>query len=274
MMRKIRLLFTVVLMAAVTVVSGPAYAQNNPKVLRMATTVEPPILIDYFDSGAAFLPMRIFMQPQWAKLPDGTVVPTLIDELPSEQNGGLSLTADGKSVIKFKIADWAVWSDGQPIVADDFTLVFDVATDGISNLRASYRFIYGAKVESITQGATDKDVVITFAGPQPEWANAWIPPLPAHILWAPYAAALKDHKGMDTMVDYLRAPTVGNGPYVFAEWQPGQFVRFTRNPKYWKTPYFDEVVLSFYPDTNVIKQTAGQRWCGYIVFRHSVPASL
>jgi len=241
-------------MAALVVPGAAVHAQNNPKVFRIASTEEPPILIDYFDVGPAFLPMRIFMQPQWAKLPDGTVVPTLIDELPSEQNGGLSQTADGKSVIKFRIADWAVWSDGQPIVADDFKLVFDVATDGVSNLRASYRFIYGAKVESIAQGATDKDVVITFAGPQPEWANAWILPLPAHVLRAPYEALLKDHKGMDTMVDWLRAPTVGNGPYVFAEWQSGQFVRFTRNPKYWKTPYFDEVVVSFYPDANVLKQ--------------------
>ena len=253
-LRRINLLLTATMVAGLMLLGGTAHAQNNPKILRIASTVEPPILIDYFDSGAAFLPMRIFMQPQWAKLPDGTVVPTLIDELPSEQNGGISQNPDGKSVIKFRIADWAVWSDGQPIVADDFKLVFDVATDGLSNLRASYRFIYGAKVDSITQGATDKDVVITFAGPQPEWANAWIPPLPAHVLRAPYEAAVKDHKGMDTMTDYLRAPTVGNGPYVFAEWQPGQFVRFTRNPKYWKTPYFDEVVLSFYPDTNVVKQ--------------------
>src|ERR1700730_1625655 len=181
MLRRVNVLLTAAMLAALMFVGGTVQAQNNPKILRIASTEEPPILIDYFDVGPAFLPMGIFMQPQWAKLPDGKVAPTLIDELPSEQNGGLSQTADGKSVIKFRIADWAVWSDGQPIVADDFRLVFDVASDGVSNLRASYRFIYGAKVESITQGTTPKDVVITFAGPQPEWANAWILPLPAHV---------------------------------------------------------------------------------------------
>src|ERR1700716_409527 len=97
MRNNVRLLLGGMLIAALMLPGGAVRAQNNPKVLRFATTVEPPILIDYFDGGPAFLPMRIFMQPQWAKMMDGKVVPTLVDELPSEQNGGLSQTADGKS---------------------------------------------------------------------------------------------------------------------------------------------------------------------------------
>src|SRR5262249_15994289 len=226
---------------------------NNPKVLRIALTTEPPALLDYFDSGASYQVTRIYMQPQWGTLPDGSVKPILVDQLPTTENGGLSQTADGNTVIKFKIADWPVWSDGQAIVGDDFKFVYDVATDGVSNFLPAF-FVKGAKVISIAQGATDKDVVMTFGQPLPHWMNAGLAPLPAHVLRAPYEAALKNHKGMDTMVDYLRAPTVGDGPFVFAEWKPGQYVRFTRNTKYWKTPYFDEVVVSFYSDYHVIEQ--------------------
>lgn len=253
-MRKKRYLLIVVLVMAFMLVVGGVQAQSDPLVFRVAVTQEPGGLVDYFsDLGISWNMMRVYSQPQWGVAADGTVVPTLLDELPSVENGGLSQTDDGKTVIKFTIADWAVWSDGTPITAKDFILVFDVATDGVSNV-LSFRFVNSAVLDSITQGETEKDVVITYAGLQPDWTSASIVPLPDHILRAPYEAALAENKGMDTLVDYLRAPSVGNGPYVFGEWVSGSYIRFDRNPNYWKTPYFDQVVVSFYPDNNVIQQ--------------------
>jgi peptide/nickel transport system substrate-binding protein len=252
-MKRSRVLVVTVLIAVFALLIGGVQAQDA-NVFRFAVTQEPGVLIDYFsDLGISWSIMRVYAQPQWGTMPDGTVVGTLIDELPSTENGGLSQTEDGKTVVKFTIADWAVWSDGTPITAADFILVYDVATDGVSNV-LSFRFVNGATLDSVAQGATDKEVVITFAQSQPDWTSASIVPLPAHILREPYEAALTENKGMDTLVDYLRAPTVGNGPFVFAEWQSGSFIRFTRNENYWKTPYFDEVVISFYPDNNVIEQ--------------------
>ncbi|MBE0688602.1 MAG: hypothetical protein IH587_00595, partial [Anaerolineae bacterium] len=52
----------------------------------------------------------------------------------------------------------------------------------------------------------------------------------------------------------IRQPTVSNGPFVFAEWVTGSYIRFVQNPNYWKPVYFDEVVLNFYQDVSVLEQ--------------------
>lgn len=47
---------------------------------------------------------------------------------------------------------------------------------------------------------------------------------------------------------------MSNGPFVFAEWDSGSFIRYTRNDNYAGDVWFDDVVISFYPDNTVIKQ--------------------
>jgi peptide/nickel transport system substrate-binding protein len=43
---------------------------------------------------------------------------------------------------------------------------------------------------------------------------------------------------------------IGTGPYKFVEWQKGQYMRFDRNPEYWKKdrPYLDRIVARFIAD--------------------------
>src|SRR6266705_4444851 len=49
---------------------------------------------------------------------------------------------------------------------------------------------------------------------------------------------------------YANAP-VGTGPFKFVEWQRGQFMRFDRNPDYWRKgrPYLDRIVARFIADS-------------------------
>jgi peptide/nickel transport system substrate-binding protein len=54
--------------------------------------------------------------------------------------------------------------------------------------------------------------------------------------------------------DFLRAPTVSNGPFVFEEWVTGSYIRFVRNENYWKDVWMDEVQLQFFQDATVIEQ--------------------
>ena len=250
----VRSIFIILVSAMLlTIMVGVAGGQDEQRVLRLAYTQEPPILFDYFsDLGVAWNLMRIHSLPPWGRDGTGTVLPTLVDELPSEENGGIVHTDEGKTIVSFTLADWAVWSDGTPITAADFALVFDVSKDGLSNM-LEFRFVNGAALDSVTQGETEKDVVITFSLLQPDWTTATFVPLPNHILREDYEAALADNRGMDTM-EWLRAPVVSNGPYVFAEWDSGSFIRYARNENYSGDVWFDEVVISFYPDNTVIKQ--------------------
>src|SRR5438445_12691613 len=49
---------------------------------------------------------------------------------------------------------------------------------------------------------------------------------------------------------YANAP-VGTGPFKFVEWQRGQFMRFDRNPDYWRKgrAYLDRIVARFIADS-------------------------
>lgn len=183
-----------------SVVVGAASGQEERRVLRLAYTQEPPILFDYFsDLGVAWNLMRIHSLPPWGRDGTGTVIGTLVDELPSEENGGVVHNLeDGKTIVSFTLADWAIWSDGTPVTAADFELVYDVSQDGLSNM-LEFRFVNGAALDSVTQGETEKDVIITFTFLQPDWTTATFVPLPNHLLREDYEAALAEGRGMDTM---------------------------------------------------------------------------
>jgi len=66
------------------------------------------------------------------------------------------------------------------------------------------------------------------------------PMLPKHLL-----------EGTDVKTSKLGNSPVGTGPYTFVEWQRGQYMRFDRNPSYWKKgrPYLDRIVARFVADS-------------------------
>ncbi|TFH66359.1 MAG: peptide ABC transporter substrate-binding protein [Gemmatimonadales bacterium] len=72
--------------------------------------------------------------------------------------------------------------------------------------------------------------------------------LPEHILGG------KTTEEIVNYVPYNRGPeTIGTGPFKFAEWKSGEYIRVVRNEDYWRGPEFpaiDEIVWSFIPDSN------------------------
>lgn len=243
-------LVTLLLLALIV---GTVGAQDQKRVIRSASTSEPPVLIDYVSaSGFAWAFSRIHAHETWGLDKDAQLIPLLVDEVPSQENGGFVHTDDGKTVVTFKIADWARWSDGEPIVADDFKLVYDIMTDGIT-IGHPARFVRGAPVESVAQGATEKDVIVTINQPVADVIATAIMPLPNHVLREPYEAAKAEGKGFETL-DYVRNPSVSSGPFVLAEWVTGSFLRFVRNEFYHTPAWADEFVVSIYPDVTVVSQ--------------------
>jgi peptide/nickel transport system substrate-binding protein len=164
--------------------------------------------------------------------------PRLVTEIPSTENGGIS--EDGR-VITMKLRDDITWSDGEPLTADDFIFTWEMAVSPKNTVATTYPY---DAIESVT--ATDpQTVVITFTEPFAPWlANLWHGILPAHILRPIY-----DAEGTIDNADWLKNPTVGSGPYVFAEWESGSYTRFVRNENYWGTPAkIDEIFIRFVPD--------------------------
>lgn len=148
-----------------------------------------------------------------------------------------TVSPDGKT-ITFKLQPGVKFHDGKPFTSADvqFT-VMDVLKKvhprGINTFRA---------VETI-ETPDSLTAVFKLAEPAPYLLTALSgyesPMLPKHVFGA---GDIKNHPEANR--------PVGTGPYKFVEWQKGQYMRFDRNPDYWKKgrPYLDRVVARFIGD--------------------------
>ena len=164
--------------------------------------------------------------------------PRLVTELPSIENGGVS--EDGL-VVTMHLRDDIVWSDGTPITADDFVFTYDMIMDEANVVASQYPYDYLDSVEA----PDERTVVMTFAEPFAPWQSLfWRGVMPKHILQPVY-----DAEGSIQEAAWNLEPTVGCGPYNFAEWQSGSFMRFEKNLNYWDgEAKIDEIYLKFVPD--------------------------
>ena len=196
----------------------------------------------YTDMWFAWTTWQLFLHWAWEFAPDDqgdeVAYPVLVSEIPSLENGGVS--ADGR-VITMHVRDGVTWSDGEPLTSDDFVFTWEMAVSSTNAVTSSYPY---SMIDSV-EAPDPQTVVINFSDPFAPWlATLWHGILPAHILRPIYEA-----EGTIDNAEWLRNPTVGSGPYVFAEWESGSYVRFVRNENYWGTPpNIDEIFIRFVPD--------------------------
>jgi len=194
-----------------------------------------PLYTNMWFSGITF---QIWNCYAWDFDDQNSPVPVLVSEMPSADNGGISV--DGKT-ITLKLRDDIVWSDGTPLTSEDFLFTYQMTTDPGNTVSSSYPYDLMSSVEA----PDAQTVVITFEEPFAPWMGTlWHGILPAHILKPIYEA-----DGTIDNADWNRNPSVGCGPYVFDEWESGSFARFTANENYWLgAPNIDEIFVRFVPD--------------------------
>jgi peptide/nickel transport system substrate-binding protein len=240
---------TSILVLALAVLSFSAAAQSNPAVLRAAIDQEPTSLNPYYTvQQAAYTFIDLYLLRPWLFTRELQYTPVLVEALPPDVEGGVTQNEAGQTVVRYTLRADALWSDGTPVTAADFIFPFEVANDGVSAFAVT---TFGA-VASVEQGETEREVVVTFNSVNPDWFNAGWWPLPEHALREPYNAAIAADAGLNTL-DWSLLPTIGNGPFVPVEWQQGSFMRFARSETFAPQPYFEEVVVSFFPDTTVLR---------------------
>jgi peptide/nickel transport system substrate-binding protein len=169
---------------------------------------------------------------------NSNAVPLLVTEIPSVENGGIS--ADSRT-ITLKLRDDIKWSDGKALTANDFVFTYEMVINPNNTVAGTNPYDL---MESVV-AQDDQTVVITFTEPFAPWLSTlYRGLLPEHILKPVF-----DKDGTIDNAEWNRQPTVGCGPYKFAEWESGSFARFTSNENYWLgRPKIDEITFRFVPD--------------------------
>jgi peptide/nickel transport system substrate-binding protein len=202
--------------------------------LRLLWWQGPTLLNPHFATGTKDQDgSRLFYEPLAAWDPDGEMVPILAETIPSLENG--LVAADGRTVT-WKLKRNVQWHDGKPFTADDVAFTAEYAADPATAAvtSGSFRDLMVDKLDRHT-------VRITFKQPRPFWADAFVGSngliLPKHLF-----ESFKGAKSRDAPAN-LRP--VGTGPYVFADFKPGDMLRGRANTSYYEPnkPFFDDVEM-------------------------------
>lgn len=230
---------------AETVAETPPPAEPAaPKVVTISFTQEPDSLNPLYTAMFFSAITRDFwLRGLWSFDDNNQPVPELAAEVPTAENGGI--TNEGKT-LTIKLNPDAVWSDGTPVTAADYVFTYEMVTSEKNTVQTTYPFTdYVTSVEAMD----DLTLVVHFSEPFAPWLTTlfntgYQSVLPKHVL-----APVFEAEGSLNEAAWNKAPTVGVGPYVFAEWESGSHLRFVRNEKWWgPAPIVDEIFIRIVPD--------------------------
>lgn len=213
---------------------------SEPKVVTITFVQEPdvlnPIYSNMFFSG---ITREFWLRGLWSFDNNNQPVPQLAAEIPTAENGGIS--EDGK-ILTIKLNPDAKWSDGTPLTAADFVFTYNMIISEQNTAQSTYP--YADYVTSV-EAADPQTVVVNFSEPFAAWLTSiFTYVLPEHIL-----QPVIDADGTLDNAEWNRAPSVGAGPFVFAEWESGSHLRFVRNENWFGSPAkVDEIFIRIVPD--------------------------
>jgi peptide/nickel transport system substrate-binding protein len=164
-----------------------------------------------------------------------------------------------------KLRQGVVFSDGQPFTADDVVFSFEAVYDAKTASTLADSLQTGGKKLTVT-AIDPHTVVIAFAAPFAPGLRLLdnLPILPKHLL----EPALRSGTfGSAWSLSTPPSELAGLGPFVLAEYVPGQRLVLNRNPRYFRKagdgvqlPYLDGVTIEIVPDQNaeLLRLAAGQ----------------
>ena len=143
----------------------------------------------------------------------------------------------------FTIPENRVWSDGQPITAEDVAWTYNQIMT-VPDLQAAN----GSLVENFdTVTATDAHTLtITMKEPQAANPGTDIPIVPKHV-W--------EGKDAATFLNDITEPVVGSGPFFVKNYVKGQIVELAPNDKFWGgAPKIGGLTWVYYKNTDAAVQ--------------------
>jgi glutathione transport system substrate-binding protein len=166
----------------------------------------------------------------------------------------VKLTSSSPQTMVYKIRPTAVWSDGTPITADDFSYNWKLQ-NGRDCPGCSVAATAGYdQVRSVVGSDNGKTVTVTLAKPFTDWKQLWSggsPIYPAHI--AAQHGDIKTPQGLAASFSWFgaNAPTYSGGPFQIDNVKNNESVTLVPNPRWWGTPSkLDRLIYRIITDAN------------------------
>ena len=242
--------------------AGAGFAQTSGGVLTIGLGYEIDTLNPY-STGRLGDVQATVLEGLVAPDENAEFVPVLATEVPTLDNGGIVLNEDGtRMTITYTLREGVQWSDGEPFTSEDVAFTWEAVKDPEFLAESKGGTEYIDSIET----PDPLTVVIEYNTVAPDFASTLFTfgILPKHIL-----------EGQDLNTSDFNDKPIGTGPFMIAEYRPGEFVELERNPFYWDTgengeqlPYLDGLVFKILPDSNTL---VTQLRSGEIDMAYSVP---
>ena len=144
------------------------------------------------------------------RLADGVLAPQLITQVPSVANGDL---AEDLTSVTFRLKEGVLWSDGEPLTANDVAFTIDWVLD---EANASTVFSLFEPIDNY-EVVDDVTITINYADPNPTWADAFTGMgsaviVPRHILEGGDQTVTDESQLDDPRISLVEADLAGLPP--------------------------------------------------------------
>ncbi len=181
-----------------------------------------------------YLAAQLIVEPLMHYLPDGSLIPNLVTEVPSVENGML---AEDLTSVTYTLLDGVLWSDGEPLTAEDVVYTWEWIVDPANASVSSG--VYGV-IESM-EIIDDMTVQVFFAEPNATW---FVPHSGSEFGYVYPKHVLDVEDGQAANDAFLLSP-IGTGPYKITSFSPNDQASYEINENYRdpNKPYFATVNL-------------------------------
>lgn len=249
------LTFTVILALAITSCgqasqpSGteePASVTGTEKSITIVIAEDPPSFNPMVaDTGYDALVMELVLLGMTDVDPSGNVLPELAADLPTMENGGVTIDEDaGTMSVTWVMREDVLWQDGDQVTADDVLFTWTAISDPVNGTWIP-GIDYIDSVEQLSQYSFVVNYNTIYPGYLTQFGGEQIAIWPAH-----YCNIEQGFLAWDCGRNPL-----SSGPFKLEEWVEGDHMTFSKNENFYLSPKpeIDQVIVQIVPDDAVRK---------------------
>ena len=182
------------------------------------------------------------------------VGPGLVPQLDLNVVDSAEVVSLNPQTVVYKIDRRAVWSDGVPISAADFTYAWQSQRGGALDVDGTPDSVASTlgydDIASLTGSNHGRTVTVVFRTPFADWESLFDDLLPAHV--AERAGWNQGFSRFDPSV------LVSGGPWKVVAWVPGSQIVLGRNPRWWgSSASLAKVVIDAVPGSQALSSGLG-----------------